>query len=108
MTEKKTAPKLRQRLCAAWKRRLCRFQNACANIGKIFTGDLKKIRQNTIAWIVIMGLTIVPSLYAWFNIAASWDPYGNTGNLKVAVANMDEGYRGNLFPLTIMSAIRWK
>ena len=101
MTEKKTAPKLRQRLCAAWERRLCRFQNACANIGRIFTGDLKKIRQNTIAWIVIMGLTIVPSLYAWFNIAASWDPYGNTGNLKVAVANMDEGYRGNLFPLTI-------
>ena len=71
------------------------------NIGRIFIGDLKKIRSNTIAWIVIMGLTIVPSLYAWFNIAASWDPYGNTGNLKVAVANMDEGYRGSLFPLTL-------
>lgn len=71
------------------------------NIGKIFTGDLKKIRNNTIAWIVVMGLTIVPSLYAWFNIAASWDPYGNTGNLKVAVANMDEGYRGSLFPITL-------
>lgn len=48
-----------------------------------------------------MGLTIVPSLYAWFNIAASWDPYGNTGNLKVAVANMDAGYRGSLFPMTL-------
>ena len=71
------------------------------NIGKIFTGDLKQIRNNTIAWIVVMGLTIVPSLYAWFNIAASWDPYGNTGNLKVAVANMDEGYRGSLFPITL-------
>ena len=30
-------------------------------------------------------------LYAWFNIAANWDPYGNTGELKVAVVNEDEG-----------------
>lgn len=59
------------------------------------------IRHNTIAWIVVLGLTIVPSFYAWFNIAASWDPYGNTGNLKVAVANMDEGYTGDLFPITL-------
>ena len=82
------------------------------NIWNIFTGDLKKIRHNTIAWIVIMGLTIVPSLYAWFNIAASWDPYGNTGNLQVAVANTDEGYEGDLFPLelnlgeTVVSSLR--
>ena len=61
------------------------------NIWKIFSGDIKKIRNNTMAWIVILGLTIVPSLYAWFNIAASWDPYANTGNLKVAVASVDEG-----------------
>ena len=36
-----------------------------------------------------------------FNIAASWDPYGNTGNLKVAVASVDEGYEGSLIPLQI-------
>lgn len=71
------------------------------NIWKIFTGDLKKLRNNTIAWIVIMGLTIVPSLYAWFNIAASWDPYSNTGNLRVAVASLDEGYEGTLFPIKL-------
>ena len=51
--------------------------------------------------IVIMGITVVPCLYAWFNIAASWDPYGNTGNLKVAVASVDEGYEGSLIPLQI-------
>lgn len=51
-------------------------------------------------------------LYAWFNIAASWDPYGNTGNLKVAVASVDEGYTGNLIPLQlnlgdqVLSALR--
>lgn len=66
------------------------------NIWKIIKGDFSRIRNNTIAWIVIMGLTIVPSLYAWFNIAASWDPYGNTGNLKVAAASSDEGYSGEL------------
>ena len=101
MTTKKHSPKLLERAIAAAKRCLHKTQNACANIGRIFTGDLQKIRNNTIAWIVVMGLTIVPSLYAWFNIAASWDPYGNTGNLKVAVANMDAGYRGSLFPMTL-------
>lgn len=71
------------------------------NIWKIIKGDFNKIRNNTIAWIVIIGLTIVPSLYAWFNIAASWDPYGNTGNLKVAVASRDEGYSGELTSMSI-------
>ena len=71
------------------------------NIWKIFSGDIKKIRNNTMAWIVILGLTIVPSLYAWFNIAASWDPYANTGNLKVAVASVDEGYSGELTAINL-------
>ena len=71
------------------------------NIWKIFSGDMKKIRNNTMAWIVILGLTIVPSLYAWFNIAASWNPYANTGNLKVAVASVDEGYSGELTAINL-------
>lgn len=70
-------------------------------IWNIFIGDLKKIHKNAIAWIVILGLSVVPSLYAWFNIAASWDPYSNTGSLKVAVANTDQGYEGDLLPLTL-------
>lgn len=49
------------------------------NIGAIFKGDVKRIRKNVIAMIVIVGITVVPSLYAWFNIAASWNPYENTG-----------------------------
>ncbi len=71
------------------------------NICKIIKGDFDKIRNNTIAWIVIIGLTIVPSLYAWFNIAASWDPYSNTGNLKVAVASEDIGYEGDLTSMNL-------
>ena len=69
------------------------------NIWKIFIGDLKKIKKNAIAWIVILGLSVVPSLYAWFNIAASWDPYSNTGSLKVAVANVMQDMRVNCFRL---------
>ena len=78
----------------------------------IFTRDIRKIRTNVIALIVVLGVTVVPCLYAWFNIAASWDPYGNTGNLKVAVASVDEGYTGNLIPLQlnlgdqVLSALR--
>lgn len=62
------------------------------NIFRIFKNDVSRIRSNVIAMIVIMGITVIPTLYAWFNIAASWDPYGNTGNLKIAVASLDEGY----------------
>ena len=65
-------------------------------IKAVFTGDIKRIMKNVIAIIVIIGVCVVPSLYAWFNIAGSWDPYGNTGQLKIAVANSDEGYQGSL------------
>ena len=51
-----------------------------------------------------MGLIIVPALYAWYNIAASWDPYGNTKSLKVAVANVDSGYKSDLIPVIIQHA----
>jgi len=71
------------------------------NIIRIVRNDIHNIRKNVIALIVIFGITVVPSLYAWFNIAASWDPYKNTGNLKVAVASLDKGYNGELLPVQI-------
>ena len=71
------------------------------NIIKLFKHDLSNIRKSVIGLIVMVGLVIVPVLYAWFNIAGSWDPYGNTGNLKVAVANSDEGYISDLIPIKI-------
>ena len=71
------------------------------NIFRIFIGDLKKISRNAIAWIVVLGLTVVPSLYAWFNIAASWDLYSNTDQLKVAVASVDKGYEGDIIPISL-------
>ena len=70
-------------------------------IWKIFVRDVRQATRNVIAVIVAMGLVIVPALYAWYNIAASWDPYGNTKALKVAVANVDKGYKSDLMPITI-------
>lgn len=57
----------------------------------VFKRDLKKVLRNAMAMIVIVGITVIPSLYAWFNIAANWDPYGATNGIKVAVANNDSG-----------------
>ena len=68
---------------------------------EILKGDLRRCRQSAIGVIVLVGLVIVPVLYAWFNIAGSWDPYGNTGNLKVAVANADAGYKSDLVPVEV-------
>lgn len=82
------------------------------NIIAILKWDLSRIRGSVVALIVAVGLVIVPTLYAWFNIAGSWDPYGNTGNLKVAVANSDDGYMSDLIPVrvnigdTVVSALR--
>ena len=71
------------------------------NIWRIFTRDLRNLRHNVIGLIVVVGLIVVPPLYAWFNIAGGWDPYGNTGGMKVAVANADEGYKSDLIPIEV-------
>ncbi|MGL5415634.1 MAG: YhgE/Pip domain-containing protein [Clostridium sp.] len=61
------------------------------NIFKIFKKDVVKIATNWVALVVVIGLIILPSLYAWFNIKSSWDPYGNTKGIKIAVVNEDKG-----------------
>lgn len=58
---------------------------------KVFINDLRNISKNWAAIIIFCGLCLLPSLYAWVNIKACWDPYANTGNLPVAVINNDEG-----------------
>ncbi|MYL29957.1 YhgE/Pip domain-containing protein [Halobacillus halophilus] len=58
---------------------------------KIFSRDWKNTATNWVALILILGLAVLPSLYAWFNIKASWDPYSQTDQLPVAVVNEDQG-----------------
>lgn len=59
----------------------------------IFKRDLKNISKNYAAVLVVSALCILPSLYAWFNIKASWDPYSQsaTSQIKVGVVNEDSG-----------------
>ncbi len=67
----------------------------------ILKRDIQEVRGNAIALLVIMGLAIMPSFYAWFNIAGGWDPYGNSGQIKVALANSDEGVEGSIIPFHV-------
>lgn len=67
------------------------------NVWTIYKEDLKRIFTNYAALIVILALCILPSLYAWFNIKASWDPYGQqaTSQIKIGVINNDKGTEFN-------------
>ena len=63
------------------------------NIWRIFRNDLKSVTKNLIVFVVIIGISILPALYAWFNILSNWDPYGPkaTSHLQVAVVSVDKG-----------------
>ncbi len=65
--------------------------NKIKNILDLLLLDWKRIGSNKVAMIIIGGIMVIPSLYAWFNIEALWDPYGNTSTLPVAVLSLDQG-----------------
>ncbi|NME98030.1 YhgE/Pip domain-containing protein [Aneurinibacillus aneurinilyticus] len=58
---------------------------------QIYKTDWINIFKVPIALFLIVGLMALPSLYAWFNLKASWDPYGDTSGIAIAVTNEDEG-----------------
>lgn len=58
---------------------------------QIFVRDLKRLVVNPVACIILAGVCILPALYAWYTIETMWDPYANTGSIKVAVVNEDKG-----------------
>lgn len=62
------------------------------NIIQIFKDDVRGLGKNILALVIALGLCVIPSLYAWFNIYSNWDPYANTGNVSIAVASSDAGY----------------
>ncbi|WP_088012592.1 YhgE/Pip domain-containing protein [Gottfriedia acidiceleris] len=62
-----------------------------SSIFEIYFRDVKRVVTNWAALMIIIGLIIMPSMYAWFNIKSSWDPYGNTKGLKIAIVNEDNG-----------------
>ena len=66
--------------------------NAFKQIFAIFKSDVKGISKNFFALTIAIGLCLIPPLYAWFNIYSNWDPYANTGAVKIAVFSEDKGY----------------
>ena len=62
------------------------------NILAVFKYDIKTLSQHFFAMTVALAICLLPSLYAWLNIYSNWDPYGNTGNISIALASMDKGY----------------
>lgn len=62
-------------------------------IWNIFRADLRAVVRQFFAFVIVLAVCILPALYAWFNIYANWDPYGGTGNIAIAVASRDAGYR---------------
>ena len=58
---------------------------------EIFKNDLKNLTKSKMAIMIIIGIIIIPGIYAWLNIDSNWGPYDNTGNLPLAIVNKDEG-----------------
>ena len=71
------------------------------NVLRLAAGDFKRLFSNIVSIIIVLGLVLLPSIFTWYNVLACWDGFGNTGNLKVAVANSDEGYQSDLVPLKV-------
>ena len=63
------------------------------NIITIIKEDLRHITGNVVGIIVVIGLCLVPCLYAWFNIFSNWEPYNeeSTSRLQIAVVSEDKG-----------------
>ncbi|MDR5700841.1 YhgE/Pip domain-containing protein [Agromyces aerolatus] len=72
-----------------------------SGIWQLFTSDLRRATRSVMAVIVLCGLVVIPSAFTWFNVIGSWDPFGNTKNLKVAVASVDKGYTSPLIPVHV-------
>ena len=72
-----------------------------SNIFSLIRHDYGQATRNVIAGMVLVGVVLIPSFFAWFNVLSSWKPFDNVDNLKVAVASSDEGFESNLFPMRI-------
>ena len=71
------------------------------NVARIVRSDFKSLFANVMSAIIVVGLVVMPSIFAWYNVIACWNVFDNTGNLTVAVANVDDGYESELVPLRV-------
>ncbi|MDO4869846.1 MAG: YhgE/Pip domain-containing protein [Bacillota bacterium] len=71
------------------------------NILNIIVHDFRRMTASVVTIVILMGIIVVPCLFAWFNILSNDDPFEpqSTGRIPVAVANEDEG--ADMLGLTI-------
>lgn len=66
------------------------------NVFRILKRDILRLLKVPSAIVVVLALLVLPSVYTWYNVIGFWDPYNNTGNLRVQVVNQDEGASSDL------------
>lgn len=62
-----------------------------SNVFHVLKRDILRLLKVPPAMVVIFALLVLPSLYTWYNVLGFWDPYENTGDLRVCVVNEDVG-----------------
>lgn len=67
----------------------------------LYLHDIRTACRNVMSAVMLVGLVVIPMLFTWFNVLASWNPFDNTSDLKVAVASKDTGYESDLLPVPI-------
>ena len=71
------------------------------NVWRIFKDDLRLVGSSIVSVLIVLGLCLAPAVCAWTGIIANWNPHDNTGRLKVAVSNGDDGYESSLMPIRL-------
>ena len=61
------------------------------NVLRVFKRDVLRLVKVPPALVVVLALLVLPSVYTWYNVVGFWNPYDNTGNLRVCVVNEDAG-----------------
>lgn len=61
------------------------------NVFRVLGRDVMRLAKTPAALVVVFALLVLPSAYTWYNVVAFWNPYENTGHLKVCVVNEDAG-----------------
>lgn len=66
------------------------------NVLRVFKRDVLRLLKAPCALVVVIALLVLPSVYTWYNVVGFWNPYDNTGNLRVCVVNEDAGASSEL------------
>ena len=66
------------------------------NVLRVLKRDIIRLLKAPSALIVLIALLVLPSAYTWYNVVGFWDPYSNTGNMRVCVVNEDAGASSEL------------